>query len=104
VQKNDLFENIVTYEQQERLEQERLEQERLEQRLEQERLEQERLERERLEQARLEQEQLERQRLAQEKAELEARRSRRIWISVILCITVAVIAVVGLLLARKYRK
>ena len=110
VQKNDLFENIVTYEQQERLEQERLEQERLEQerleqeRLEQERLEQERLEQQRLEQARLEQEQLERQRLAQEQAEMEARRTRRIWISVILCITVATIAAIGLLLARKYRK
>lgn len=110
VQKNDLFENIVTYEQQERLEQERLEQERLEQqrleqeRLEQERQEQERLEQQRLEQERLEQEQLERQRLAQEQAELEARRTRRMWFFVILCSVVAATAAAGLLLAKKYRK
>ncbi len=57
--KTDLFENVLTYEQQAQLEQERLEQERLEQeRLEQERLEQERIEQERLEQERLEREQL----------------------------------------------
>jgi hypothetical protein len=79
VQKNDFFENIVTYAEQERLEQERLEQERLEQerleqkleqeRLEQERLEQERLEKERLEQERLEKERQEQLRLEQEKAQ-----------------------------------
>ena len=72
VVKNDLFENIVSYAEQERLEQERLEQERLEQeRLEQERLEQERLEQERLEQERLEQERLEQERLEQERLEKE---------------------------------
>ena len=73
VQKNDFFENLLTYGQQEeqaRLEQERLEQERLEQeRLEQERLEQERLEKERQEQARLEQERLEKERLEKERLE-----------------------------------
>lgn len=66
--KNDFFENITTYAQQEKLEADRLEQERLEQeRLEQERLEQERLEQERLEQERLEQERLEQERLEQER-------------------------------------
>ena len=57
VQKNDFFENLTTYAEQERLAQEKAEQERLEQ----ERLEQERLEQERLEQERSEQEQLEQQ-------------------------------------------
>ena len=61
-QKNDFFENVLTYAQQEQLELERIEQERLEQ----ERLEQERLEQERLEQERLEQERLEKERLEQE--------------------------------------
>ena len=77
VEKNDFLENIVTYQEQARLEQERLEQERLEQeRLEQERLEQERLELDRIEaekaekkrqeELRLEQERLEQERLEQE--------------------------------------
>lgn len=76
-QKNDFFENVLTYEQQE---QERLEQERLEQeRLEQERIEQERLEQERLEQERLEQERIEQERLEQERLEtLERTRRQRI--------------------------
>lgn len=72
VQKNDFLENLITYDEQARLEQERLEQERLEQeRLEQERLEQERLEQERLEQERLEQERLEQERLERERQRLE---------------------------------
>ncbi len=105
VQKNDLFEHIVTYQEQERLEQERLEQERLErERLEQERLEQERLEQQRLEQERLEQERLEQQRLEQERLEQEARRTQRMWLCVIGGAAVAVVAVIGLLLARKCRK
>ncbi|MBE6924551.1 MAG: hypothetical protein E7466_04845 [Ruminococcaceae bacterium] len=67
VAKNDFMENLLTYQELERLEQERLEQERLEQeRLEQERLEQERLEQERLEQERLEQERLEQERIEKE--------------------------------------
>jgi len=77
--KTDLFENITTYAEQERLEQERLEQERLEQeRLEQERLEQERLEQERLEQDRLEQERLEQERLEQERLEQERLEQERL--------------------------
>ena len=108
VQKNDFFENVLSYEQQERLEQERLEQERLEQerleqeRLEQERLEQERLEQERLEQERLEQERLEQGRLEQERLEREAQRAERIRI----CIgfgTVAILAVV-VLIVKRYKK
>ncbi len=82
---DDMLENIVTYQEQERLEAERLEQERLEaerleaerleaQRLEQERLEAERLEAERLEQERLEAERLEAERLQQAKV----RRNRAI--------------------------
>ncbi len=68
-EKNDFFENVLTYTQQEQLEQERLEQERLEQeRLEKERLDQERLEQERLEQERME---AERARLEQEQLERE---------------------------------
>jgi len=104
IQKNDFLENIVTYEEQERLEQERLEQERLEQerleqeRLEQERLEQERLEQERLEQERLEQERLERERLEQERLEreeqerliAEARKKQQI---TILCLAIMCLAV-----------
>lgn len=82
VQKNDFFENLLTYgqmEEQARLEQERLEQERLEQeRLEQERLEQERLEQERLEQERLEQERLEQERLEQERLEQERLEQERL--------------------------
>lgn len=105
VSKDDLFENILTYQQQEYLEQQRIEQERLEQeRLEKERLEQERLEKERLEQERLEQERLEQQRLAQEQAELEARQSQRMRLCIISVAAVAVIAVIGLLLTQKYRK
>jgi len=70
VQKNDLFENITTYAEQERLEQERLEQERLEQeRLEQERLEQERLEQERLEQEKQEQQKQEEQQRQEEQVQ-----------------------------------
>lgn len=73
VKKNDFFENIVSYAEQERLEQERLEQERLEaERLEQERLEQERLEAERLEQERLEQERIQSEAAAKKKREIIA--------------------------------
>ena len=104
-QKNDFFENVITYAEQERLEQERLEQERLEQeRLEQERLEQERLEQERLEQERLEQERLEQERLEQERlqAEAEAKRQQELVIAVI-CLGVLILALVCVLtfVARK---
>ena len=97
VQKNDFFENIVSYAEQERVEQERLEQEKQEQeRLEQERLEQEKLkqEQERLEQERLEQEQIKRQ---QEQRDL---------IIAVSCLGVLVIALVCVLVmnARKQRR
>ena len=84
IEKNDFMENIVPYEEQERLEAERLEQERLEaerleaERLEQERLEQERLEQERLEQERLEAERLEAQRLEQERLEAQRLEQERL--------------------------
>lgn len=105
VRKDDLFENILTYRQQEQLEQQRIEQERLEQeRLEQERLEQERLEQERLEQERLEQERLEQERLEQERLELEAQRSQRLRLSIVLAAAVAVIALAVWLMILKLRK
>ena len=93
--KNTLFENIVTYAEQERLEQERLEQERLEQeRLEQERLEQERLEQERLEQERLEQERLE-----------QAKKQKELYLALgILAILVLLLVItLGMLTRRKRR-
>ena len=113
VAKNDFFENLISYAQQERLEQERIEQERLEQerleqeRLEQERLEQERIEQERMEQERLEQERLERERLEQERLEQarreqEAIRKRRLQIGVGISV-VAVIAVVTMVLLIRKR-
>jgi len=72
VQKNDFMENLISYDEQARLEAQRLEQERLEQeRLEQERLEAERLEQERLEQERLEKEHLEQERLEAQRREQE---------------------------------
>lgn len=117
VQKNDFLENIITYEEQERLEQERLEQERLEQeRLEQERLEQERLEQERLEQERLEQERLEKERQEQERLEkerlereeqerliAEARKKRQ---TISLCLGVVFLAgfAAAVILLRKHAK
>ena len=104
VLKNDFFENITTYAEQERLEQERLEQERLEQeRLEQERLEQERLEAERLEQERLEAERLEQERL---QAAAAAKRKREIFAAVIVLIVLltVLIMVVRLKPRRKKRR
>ena len=72
VEKNDFLENIITYQEQERLEQERLEQERLEQEaLEQERLEQERQELDRIEAEKAEQKRQEALRLEQERLEQE---------------------------------
>jgi len=114
VEKNDFLENIVLYEEQERLEQERLEQERLEQeRLEQERLEKERLEQERLEQERLEQERLEQERLEQERLEQErleknlalqqARRKRLLTYGLILG-SIIVLAIIGLWALRRSSK
>jgi hypothetical protein len=100
VQKNDLFENIVTYEQQERLEQERLEQERLEQ----ERLEQERLEQERLEQQRLEQERLEQERLEQERLEQELQTRQRQLRTAVLCLGALVLALAAVLILAKRKK
>jgi LmbE family N-acetylglucosaminyl deacetylase len=111
VAKNDFFENIISYAQQEQLELERLEQERLEQerlekeRLEKERQEQERLEKERLEQQRQEQERLEQERLEMERLEQlrlaqEARRKRLI----LLCTAVGIAAVItAVLLHRRFR-
>ena len=118
IEKNDFFENLLTYSQQEeqaRLEQERLEQERLEQeRLEQERLEQERLEKERLEQERLEQirleqelqeqERLEQARLEQARLEQERRKTGLLLIGILLTVgAVLVIVLVRLLSKRKRR-
>lgn len=74
IQKNDFLENILTHEEEDRLEQQRLEMEKAEkerqekERLEQERQELERIEQEKAEQARLEQERLEQERLEQEEA------------------------------------
>lgn len=84
IEKDDFMENIISYDEQARLELERLEQERLEaERLEQERLleaerlEQERLEAERQEAQRIEQERLEAERQAQEAlANAEARKQK----------------------------
>ncbi len=112
VEKNDFFENLKTYDQQEqeRLEQERLEQERLEQeRLEQERLEQERLEQERLEQEKLEQERLEQEHLAQEEqarlAQEQLKQEQRtllIWGSVVFVL--ALLLVAGMYFYSRYHR
>ena len=67
-----MLDNIVLYEEQERLEQERLEQERLEQ----ERLEKEKAEQERLAQEQAERERLEAERLAQEQLAWEAQKKQ----------------------------
>ncbi len=84
VQKNSLFENVLTYAQQEQQELDRLEQERLEQeRLEQERLEQERLEQE---EQKKEQERLEQERLEQEQSEKEKRSQKEKQYKIILLI------------------
>lgn len=90
--KNDLFENVTTYAEQERLEQERLEQERLEQ---------ERLEKERLEQERLEQERLEQERLAQEQRQKAAQTRDVIIAVVILVLLVAALASVLVVMQAK---
>ena len=105
VEKNDFFENILSYGQQEQLEQERLEQERLEQeRLEQERLEQERLEQERLEQERLEQERLEQERLEQERMQQETQRSKTRLLRIGIGTSLVFLAVAVLLMIIKFRK
>lgn len=107
VEKNDFFENVLSYAQQEQLEQERLEQERLEQerlekeRQEQERLEQERLERERLERERLEQERLEQERLAQELRRKKILTYTLIGAAVILIPTLLVILLLVLIIKKK---
>lgn len=112
VQKDDFFENIHTYAEQERLEQERLEQERLElERLEQERLEQERLEQERLEQEQLEQERLEKerqerseqQRLEQEQAEQEESQDILMLCSILLAALIALL-ILTVCVLLKHRK
>ncbi len=78
-EKNDFFEHLTTYAEQERLEAERLEAERLEaERLEAERLEAERLEAERLEAERLEAERLEAERLEAERLEAERKEAERL--------------------------
>ncbi len=111
VEKNDFFENIISYAQQEQLELERLEQERLEQerlekerlekeRQEQERLEQERLERERQEQERLEQERLERERQEQLRLKQEAQRKRLIFLCAAAAVIIAAVTMAVLLCRR----
>lgn len=109
VEKNDFFENITTYAEQERLEAERLEQERLEaERLEQERqeaerLEQERLEAERLEQERLEAERMEQERLASEQQAEQQKQERRLMIAGIL-LAVLIAALIGTLFVAGRKK
>lgn len=94
VQKNDFFENVTTYGEQERLEAERLEQERLEaERLEQERLEAERLEAERLERERLEQE----ERLKAEEEAAAAKQQQK-QTTLLICLTVLIAVLSGVLL------
>lgn len=98
VQKNDFFENVTTYAEQERLEQERLEQERLEQ----ERLEQERIEQERLEQERLEAERQEQQRLENERQAASARKQKQTVVLIVLAVMVAVmISILIFVIAQK---
>jgi len=76
---DDMLENIVTYQEQERQEAERLEQESQEaERLKQERLEAERLEAERQEAERLEQERLEAERLEAERQEAQRLEAERL--------------------------
>lgn len=114
VAKNDFFENVITYAEQERLEQERLEQERLEQeRLEQERLEAERLEQERLEQERLEQERLEQERLEAERQEAERLEAERLaaeqaekqrLITACLVLVVLILLLVAVIITAKHRR
>ena len=108
-QKNDFFENVLTYAQQEQLEQERLEQERLEQeRLEQERLEQERLEQERLEQERLEKERAEQDRIEKEQqallAQEEKQRKRILFGCLLLAGCLVAVFISKLLIKYKIRK
>ena len=98
VQKNDFLENIVTYQEQDRLEQERLEQEQQEkdaaeqERLEQERLELDRIEAEKAEQKRQEQERQEQERLEQErlKAQEEQRQKTIVIIASIAAVVIGI--------------
>ena len=100
---NSMLDNIVLYEEQERLELERLEQERLEQeRLNQERIEQERLAREKAEQERLEAERMEQLRLEQE--QLLARQAQQRNTLLLLCGCVLALVVLTFLLIRRQRK
>ena len=100
VQKNDFFENVTTYAEQERLEQERLEQERLEQ----ERLEQERIEQERLEQERLEAERQEQQRLENERQAASARKQKQTVVLIVLAMMVVALIGVLILIAVQMRR
>ncbi len=108
VQKNDFFENLLTYAQQEeqaRLELERLEQERLEQeRLEQERLEAEQLEQARLEKERQEQERMEQARLEQERLAQERRKIGTLLIGILLTAAAALVVVLLRLLGKRKRR
>jgi hypothetical protein len=110
VAKNDFFENIISYAQQEQLELERLEQERLEQeRLEKERLEKERQEQERLEKERLEQQRQEQERLEQERLEMERLEQLRLaqaaWRKrlILLCVAVGIAVITAVFLHRRFR-
>ncbi len=107
-EKNDFFENVLTYARQEQLEQERLEQERLEQeRLEQERLEQERLEKEKQEQEqkRLEQERLEQERIEREQQAQKEKQNKLILLfGLLLAGCLATVLISTLLIKYKIRK
>ena len=100
VQKNDFFENVTNYAEQERLEMERLEQERLEQ----ERLEQEKLENERLEQERLEAERQEQLRQEEQTQAAAKRQQERIVIVIVLAALVVVLIGVLVLIAVRKRR
>ena len=98
VLKNDFMENLICYDEQERLEAERLEQERLEaERLEQERLA-EQLEQERLEAERQEQERLEAERQQQQQEILLQEQQRQKTLQLVIWASAAIIIAIGLLL------
>lgn len=101
VEKNDFFENLRTYDQQEQdwAEAERLEQERLEQ----ERLEQERLEQERLEQEQKEKEEQKIDDQIQKLKDAEAKEKRMLLWGVGIVLAVVLLLIVALFFYRRYR-
>ena len=105
VQKNDFFENVTTYAEQERLEQERLEQERLEkEKQEQERLEKEKQEQERLEQERLEKERQEQLRLEAERLAAQKQKQQITIFAVLGIVAVILIGCITLIAMKKCRR